>query len=140
MNCEDDPPELYHELSAYTLSDPDPLFIHQYVVDTFAAQTADANTKPIKLTFALVGLYLRSERQYSGKQVQRVHMLLARRRKQWPRFDLPEARGAITIRDVMETPPGPHRDAMILRWADSVWQAYRAERDRVVDLLKAELG
>jgi hypothetical protein len=34
----------------------DPSFIHQYVVDAFAAQQADEQTKPMKLTFALVGL------------------------------------------------------------------------------------
>ena len=61
MNVEDQRRELYHELSAYTLSHPDPSFIHQYVVDAFAAQTADENTKPIALTFALVGLYLRQK-------------------------------------------------------------------------------
>jgi hypothetical protein len=140
MNVEDPHRQLYHELTAYTLSHPDPSFIHQHVVDAFAAQTADETTKPITLAFALVGLYLRSERQYSGKQVQRVHMLLARRRKQWPRFDIPEDRGAITVRDVMEAPPGPERDEMIREWADCVWHAYSAQRDSVVDLLKTVLG
>jgi hypothetical protein len=140
MNVDESERERYQELAAYTLSHRDPSFIHQYAVDAFAGQTADANTKPITLTFALVGLYLRAERQYSGKHVQRVHMLLARRRKCWPRFDIPEHRGAITVRDVMDTPPGPERDEMIRTWADSVWQAYSAQRDRVVDLLKTELG
>jgi hypothetical protein len=49
----------FHELSFYTLSHPDTVyFIHQHAVDAFAAQTADENTKPIKLTFGLIGLYL----------------------------------------------------------------------------------
>ena len=140
MNVDELERERYDELTAYTLSHPDPSFIHQHAVDAFAAQTANDGTKPITLAFALVGLYLCAERQYSGKQVQRVHMLLAQRRKRWPRFDIPEHRGAITARDVMDSPPGPERDEMIRTWADSVWQAYRAQRYGVVDLLKTELG
>src|SRR5438067_3221775 len=49
----------------------------QHVVDAYAAQTARASTKPITLAFALVGLYLHLEKNQTGKQVQRVHMLLA---------------------------------------------------------------
>lgn len=132
--------ELQQELSAYTLTHPDPAFIHQYVVDAWAAQTADEKTKAITLTFALVGLYLHVERNYSGKNVQRVHMLLARRRKNWPKFELPEHRGTITVRDVMAAPAGAERDEMIHKWSESVWQAYCGSRARVIDLLQAELG
>jgi hypothetical protein len=46
----------YDELSHYTLTHPDPEFIHQYVVDAFAAQHAHPRTKAIALTFALVAL------------------------------------------------------------------------------------
>src|SRR5437899_12817476 len=89
--------EQYYELALYTLMHPDPAFIHQYVVDAFAAQRADAQTKAITLTFALVGLYLHIERNYSGKDVQRVHSLLARHRRPWPTFTLPEDRGEISV-------------------------------------------
>jgi putative acetyltransferase len=50
--------EQYHELACYTLAHPDPGFIHQNIVDAFAAQTATEADKPIKIAFALVGLYL----------------------------------------------------------------------------------
>jgi len=33
--------ELYNELAHYTLSHPDPSFLHQHVVDAYAAQYAD---------------------------------------------------------------------------------------------------
>jgi hypothetical protein len=78
--------ETYNELCCYTLAHGDASFIHQHVVDAFAAQTADEHTKPITLTFALVGLYLRVEKQSSGKQVQRVHMRLARQKRSWDCF------------------------------------------------------
>ena len=140
MGSSNDDEELHQELSAYTLTRQDPAFIHQYVVDAWAAQHADSNTKPITLTFALVGLYLCVAKNTSGKNVQRVHMLLARRRKQWPTFHQPENRGAVTVRDVMAAPPGHQRDAMIRTWCESVWQAYAASHAGVRDLLQAELG
>jgi hypothetical protein len=92
------------------------------------------------LTFALVGLYLHVERHQTGKHVQRVHMLLARRRKNWPRFDLPAARGGVRVSDVLSAPPGPARDAMIERWCASVWAAYIPSRDQVAELIQTELG
>src|SRR5262249_50414598 len=63
--------EAYYELAGYTLVHPDPAFIHQYIVDAYAAQHADAHCKPISISFALAGLYLHLERGYSGKAVQR---------------------------------------------------------------------
>jgi hypothetical protein len=138
----DNEPELqrYHELCAYSVTHRDPAFLHQHVVDAFAAQRATASTKPITLTFALVGLYLHVEKNQTGKQVQRVHMLLARRRKNWPRFDLPAARGDVTVSDVMRVPAGPGRDALIDTWCASVWAAYRACHDQVAELIQTELG
>ena len=131
--------ELYFELSCYTLERRDPSFIHQYVVDAYAAQNATEATKPIGLTFALVGLYLHHERQYSGKQVQQAHMKLARRKRPWPVFDLPTERGAIRVRDVIAAKPGPERDQAIRNWSASVWQAWSASRAKVAELVRAEL-
>jgi Family of unknown function (DUF5946) len=135
------PQDQYTELSYYTLSHPDPSFIHQYAVDAFTAQQADSHTKPIAVAFALIGLYLHVERSETGKQVQHVHTLLARRRKQWPSFELPDSRGEISVADVIAIAPGPERDAMIDRWCASVWDAYRAKsRDQVIELLHTEIG
>jgi hypothetical protein len=130
----------YDELSLYTLSHPDPAFIHQYAVDTFAAQVADQDTKPITLAFALIGLYLHIERNVTGRNIQHMHMLLARHRKQWPTFELPADRGEITVSTVLDAPPGAERDEMINTWSATVWQAYRASRASVAALLRAELG
>jgi Family of unknown function (DUF5946) len=130
----------YHELSYYTLAHPDPAFIHQHAVDAFGAQYAHENDKPIRTAFSLIGLYLCVDKGYSGKNVQRVHALLARRRKQWPTFKLPESRGKITIHDVMDAAPGPTRDEMIQRWCASVWDAYVDSHAAVVQLVVSELG
>ena len=62
--------EAFYELCYYTITHPEPNFIHKYVVDAFAAQTADKKTKPITITFALVGLYLHLKKNFTGKEVQ----------------------------------------------------------------------
>jgi hypothetical protein len=103
--------ELYNELAYYTLAHPAPTFIHQHVVDAYAAQHATETTKPITIVFALVGLYLYLEKNYSGKQVQKAHMQLAKRRKAWTRPDLPAEFGSVVISDVVSVSAGEPRDA-----------------------------
>src|SRR5262245_20494405 len=105
--------EAYHGLSAYTLTHGGLAFIHQHVVDAFAAQHADDATKAITLTFALVGLYLHVERAWSGRQVQLAHMKLAQRKRRWPAWSLPRERGTVTAADVMLASPGSERDEAI---------------------------
>lgn len=58
--------DAYHELQCYTLAHRDAEFVHQYVVDAWAAQYADERTKPVTLTFALAGLFLHLEKGLSG--------------------------------------------------------------------------
>ena len=132
------PQEMFDELCFYTLAHPSPEFIHQNAVDAFAAQLADESTKNIKIVFALVGLYLTLERGYTGRQVQRVHMQLAARRKDWPRPELPLARGEITVADVLKADAGEERDRVIQEWCAAVWEPYEGSRALVRDLLKQE--
>ena len=128
--------EAYNELCCYTLSLRDPAFIHQHVVDAFAAQHADEHTKPIGLTFALVGLYLHLEKQFSGKEVQRAHMTLGKRKQRWPELDLPRDRGSMTAADVMAATPGVERDRAIDAWCASVWQEFHPNREAIAGLLR----
>ena len=128
--------DAYNELCYYTLSHGDQAFIHQHVVDAFAAQTAGEDDKPIKVTFALVGLFLHVEKRFSGRQVQLAHMKLAREKQAWPVFVMPTKPGAMTVRDVLAAPAGPARDEMIDRWCESVWDAFGENRQIVSDLLR----
>jgi len=89
--------------------------------------------------FALVGLYLRVERNFTGRRVQQVHRRLRKRRKQWFPPQLPEQPGAIVISDVLAAAPGNRRDAMIRKWCISVWGAWRDSRHQIADLAKPEL-
>lgn len=126
----------YHELCAYTLTRGDAAFVHQHVVDAWAAQQATANSKPIGVFFALMGLYLHVEHGWTGKAVQRAHMQLAKRPEPWPVGPLPVTRGVLTATDVMAAPPGPARDAAISRWAASVWEAFADSRPTIDTLLR----
>jgi hypothetical protein len=129
----------YHELCAYTLTLGDATFIHQHVVDAFAAQRAHEHSKPISVAFSVLGLYLHVEKHWSGRQVQRAHMAMARRKHDWPVFTLPVDRGAITSVEVMAMPAGERRNAAIHAWCASVWKAYEGNREQVVRML-AEHG
>ena len=122
----------YHELSAYTLTHGDPAFLHQHVVDAFAAQSANAESKRIGVAFALFGLCLHVEFGFTGREVQLAHMALARARREWPAYSLPASRGAMTPLEVMATPEGPMRDAAIHEWCRTVWEAVSTCRAEVL--------
>jgi hypothetical protein len=128
--------DAYHELCGYTLTHGDPSFIHQHVVDAFAAQHAVEGGKPIGITFALVGLYLHVEKHFTGREVQRAHMKMARQKHTWPAFTLPSSRGSITAVDVLAAPAGTERDRAIHEWCASVWEAFAEARPTVVELLR----
>jgi hypothetical protein len=127
--------ERYNELALYTLEHKDPSFIHQYVVDAFAAQHADKDTKPITLAFALAGLYLHVEKNYSGREIQLVHMRMAKIKKDWPKFSIPNEKGHITIKDVLRARPGFKRDEMINKWSASVWSAWSKNKEKIMALV-----
>ena len=131
--------DLYDQLALYTLELRDPAFIHQHIVDAFAVQHADADSKPIVIVFGLIGLYLYLEKGFTGRQVQRAHMRLARHRRTWVAPPIPQARAAIGVADVLGAPPGPARHATIRRWCEAVWQEWQHSRPQIVALAQAEL-
>lgn len=122
------------ELSFHTLGHGGADFIHQLLVDAYAAQHATLASKPITTAFALIGLFLFAERGFTGKEVQRAHMALARRPRSWPRFEPPQSRGALTVADVAAVPAGEGRDAILKLWAKSVWSAWGKDHARVEQL------
>lgn len=131
--------DLYNELAFYTLAHPDPAFIHQLVVDAYAAQNAGETTKPIAIVFALIGLYLHLEKGFTGRQVQRAHMQLAKWPNTWTKPPLAQDRGEIRIEDVLAIEPGPGRDAMIERWCASVWECCQLSRPQIIEVARKYL-
>jgi Family of unknown function (DUF5946) len=124
----------YEEVYAYTMGRPG--FILQHVVDAYAVQSATPNSKAISVVFGLAGLYLHVEKLLSGLQVQEIHMKLARRKRDWPRIDLPQDRGEFTVLDVLEAPAGPRRDTAINNWCQSVWASFSHNRSTIISLLR----
>jgi len=121
----------YHELSYYTLAHENQSFIHQHIVDAYTAQTADEQTKPIAITFSLIGLYLYLKKNFTGKQIQLAHMQMAKKKHIWPKFVLPKVKGDITVSNVMAESQGQMRDEMIGKWCQSVWEAYSKNHKQV---------
>ena len=134
MTGDDDEEQAYHEQCAYTLTLGDPEFIHQHVVDAYAAQRATDRTKPIAVVFSLLGLYLHVEHRWTGRQVQRAHMAMAREKRRWPVFVLPTDRGAIRAPDVLSK-RGAERNDAIHAWCAAVWMAFAENRGTIIRIL-----
>ncbi len=120
-----------NELTYYTLAHRAPTFIHQHLVDAYGAQHVRESKSTIGAAFVLAGLYLAIERGFTGRQVQKLHMLMGNQSKVWPRFTPPAHVGAVTVADVVAVEPGPGRDQAIMEWCATVWKAWAADQQRV---------
>jgi len=125
-----------NDLSYYTLAHGDSKFIHQHLVDAYGAQHVRHSPSTIGAAFALAGLYLAVERGFTGRQVQKMHILMARTSKRWPRFDPPADVGPLTVADVRAVAPGPARDERLMQWCASVWSAWSSEHGRVREMAR----
>ena len=130
-----------HEaLACYVIDTGNEGFRYQHIVDGAAAETADAETRPITVVFALIGLYLFVEKNWSGAAIQKAHTRLAAWRKVWPAIALPADRGAMGMVDVMNAPAGAERDRMIALWCESLWRAYGDSHEKIRALAHEGLG
>ncbi len=123
----------YDEVYVYSMGRPS--FILQHVADVCTVQTANRASQPIAVVFGLVGLCLRVEKGYSGREVQMAHATLARTKRDWPILPLPENRGEKTVADVLVASPGPERDRAIDDWCGSVWTAFETAHDDIRRLI-----
>jgi hypothetical protein len=123
--------QLYSDLLSYTVAKQDPEFIHQYAVDAYAAQHGGGTTRNISIAFGLIGLYLATERGYTGRQVQRAHMQIARIQKDWPRLEPPARLAGVTVMDVFRAGTGSEKDAMIRQWMVAVWESWTDRQEWV---------
>jgi hypothetical protein len=128
----------YSDLQCCTVGKQDPWFIHQHVVDTYAAQHSGGPTRAITVAFGLIGLYLALEKGFTGKQVQLAHMRIARTRKVWPHLDPPSQPAVLTVMDVLQAGTDEEKDALIREWMAAVWESW-ADRQRWVRAITDEL-
>lgn len=120
--------QAFCDLSGCTVAKQDEDFIHQHAVDAYEAQHAGGKTRPIAVAFGLIGLYLALERGYTGREVQRAHMRIAKIRRDWPRLPPPAHAAQMTVADVLMAGTDAERDAMILRWAAAVWENWAEQQ------------
>lgn len=128
---------MYDEVTAYSLTLGDPEFVHQLVVDAYAAQHATAESKPISVVFSVAGLYLVHEHGYTGRQVQKAHMRMAQRTKRWPHLGMPAFPAASTVADVLQA---DDRRRGIYAWSRDVWQTWRDRTEEVDALVRQHAG
>jgi hypothetical protein len=125
----------YSELSSYTIGKQDIHFMHQHAVDTYAAQHSGNGMKNITTAFSLIGLYFAIEHGYNGRQVQRVHTLLARKKYAWAALQPPEKSAySLTVCDVLKEQPGESRDRMLRNWMYDVWECWGHQHDWVKNI------
>lgn len=127
---------LYGELTAYTIMKQDITFIHQLVVDAYAAQHVGKTTKNITTVYSLVGLYLVNEHRFSGRQVQQAHMKLSKYRIKWPYFEPPKHTCDIHVFRIMNTDEGDQRDEMIKKWSEGVWMSWEHKHEWVRNICR----
>jgi Family of unknown function (DUF5946) len=127
-------------MSAYTLTHGGAEFIHQHLVDAWAAQHAVPTKSNVALAFSLIGLYLAVEKGFTGRQVQLAHMQLGKAKRIWPWFDPPQEQPVVTILDVARAVAGPDRDAAIKQWAAAVWGTWSHTHDWTRQICAELLG
>jgi hypothetical protein len=124
------------ELSYYTLAHGNIAFIHQHLVDAYGAQHVRVSKSTVGAAFSLAGLYLAVEKGFTGRQVQKMHILMATKSKEWPRFAPPPSVGKLTVADVLNVESGPKRDQELMKWCASVWTAWKSEHEQVRKMME----
>ena len=127
--------QLMNELSYYTLAHGNIAFIHQHLVDAYGASHVRVSKSTVGAAFTLAGLYLAVEKNFTGRQVQKMHMLMASKSRDWPRFLPPASMGRVTVADVLKVEPGEERDQELMKWCASVWAAWSSEQERVRQMM-----
>lgn len=97
--------------------------VHQMTVDAYAVQHAGGGHPDKSVCIHLVGLYLVLERAVRPVDVPPRLQRLARRTT-WPHLDPPEARPALTVRDVALAATQDEHAKRVRDWAASVWAAW----------------
>lgn len=91
--------------------------------------------KPITTAFTLIGLYYAIEKGFNGRQVQRVHTLLSRKKFKWNPLQPPHPSAySLTVMNVLNTQPGESRDEMIRKWMLDVWKSWEHQHSWVREI------
>jgi hypothetical protein len=104
---------------------------HQLTVDAYGAQHPGTPSPPISTAFALIGLSLALEHDWSGTAVRAAQQFLAQRYSTWPTFRDRSNGPVLTVSGVVGvTTPDEHADRIQV-WARTVWASWAPEHHRV---------
>lgn len=117
--------ELFNQLSARTFAFQHPDFHHQLSVDAYGAQHAGGVSRNITTAYALIGLYLALEKNYTGRQVQHIHSIIPR--QSWEKLTPPDPAGALTVADVLKATTEEELYGAMKKWGQSVWDSWQAQ-------------
>jgi hypothetical protein len=110
---------------------------HQLTVDAFAVQHVGGRHPDKSVCVHLVGLHLALDRGVPLTDVAPRLQRLAGRVTGWPHFDVPEARAALTVRDVARAGGDLAEHVRLVRaWAGQVWDAWQPHRTAIRELAK----
>jgi len=135
MNASAECAAVYAEVSGFEFQHPVMLRYHQLSVDAYGAQHAGRPTTPIRLGYALAGLWLALEHGFSGDEVRVIHHSMGHAEEWWPAFEPPAGRARITVHDVAEQgvrigSSTGHATAT-RAWAEDVWGTWTEQRPQV---------
>ena len=109
---------------------------HQLTVDAYAAQHAGGPHRDKSVDVHLTGLHLVFERGIKPPEVAPLLQKMASRVEEWPHFDPPAVRGAMTIFDVAIA--DSHIDA-VRAWSRGVWDAWAPHHAAVSALFEKHI-
>lgn len=116
--------DLFNQLADRTFAFQHPDFHHQLSVDAYGAQHADGVSRNIITAYALIGLYLALEKNYTGRQVQHVHSIIPK--QSWEKLEPPATTGTLTVQDVLKATTEEELYAAMKKWAQAVWDSWSA--------------
>jgi len=101
--------------------------MHRLVVDCYACQHLRYVAKGRSLAAHLTGLAAAIEHPSEPQLLDTLQRWISRTRN-IPMPSVPDARGDVTIAEVIPAPPDEHA-AAVHRWAQSVWSAWREHHE-----------
>jgi len=109
--------------------------VHQITVDTYAVQHAGGPHPDKSLDIHLYGLYLAMEKGIRSPYIPPLLQRLATDIKDWPHYDAPTERVALTVFDVAFCDSSEDHIRVVREWGRAVWETwsdYHTEVERVI--------
>lgn len=140
LKCSKECKALFDIINAGTLSNYDPEFIHQYVVDIYNVQHYNPLYKNISLVFGLTGLYLYNEMQFTGRQIQNAHSKMADTYKNsayrtWAPSIARPIKYEITVKYVIDASEKDRIPAIRI-WSVRTWEGWKPFHHEIQGMVK----